>query len=237
MKSRKCFGKPKLLSRLAVLLFLSCCKRFPPPRHPESRLLIWKQMGIRFTGYLPALDSTMVGEWSPSEPTARSIRKHLSGFIPLYSPKALQCQTFCSTITPTPGRWRLRYGESSSMETLTLANTSLSPKAPNAERALVDPPFSLLQPLVIPLIFSTIPASVWLHTLTSTSCLLIPWESSNSFHHSLCPPVSHHFLLQPSLGTMTIHLVVQVENLRITLGSSHSLTPHVSNPAAPPHLW
>lgn len=68
MKSRKCFGKPKLLSRLAVLLFLSCCKRFPPPRHPERRLLIWKQMGIRFTGYLPALDSTMVGNGPQASP-------------------------------------------------------------------------------------------------------------------------------------------------------------------------
>lgn len=106
------------------------------------------------------------------------------------------------------------------MESLTLTNTSLSPKVLNAERALVDPPFSLLQPLVILLIFSTIPASLWLRTLTSTSCLLIPCASSSSFHRSPPPPMSHHFLLQPSLVTMTIHLVVQVENLRITLGSS-----------------
>lgn len=111
--------------------------------------------------------------------------------------------------------------ESSPWQTL-----SLSPKAPNPDRTLVDPPFSRLQPPNIPLIFSTVPASVWLCTLTSTSCLRIPCETSNTFHRSPLPPMSHHFLLQPSPVTMTILLVAEVADLRITLGSSCSLTPH-----------
>lgn len=109
MKSRQCFGKPKRLSGLSVLPFLLRCRQ-SPSAHPTAQRAPHLQTNGYWVCWIPACGSLHDGGGMVPKPAycwKRSEASFRQGFIPPYSAKALQSQTFSSPFTPTPGSWRL----------------------------------------------------------------------------------------------------------------------------------